>query len=1023
MKPEYNSKKVLSYTQAIAKMIEFDVPEQDRNINITKNPEELFTLVIGMLGDISETIINSLASGENTEIQENNIRFCASFFDAYKNTKRLNSLDTYTLLIGASAYYLCNLPGSTNVLVSKLSVNDLNLQAAQLDKLLYWLLKNDYSNDLTGIESYYKDLILELSAKFYNYFQTGDKESDIYVICDKLQKKIYSQSTPRELFFCDLIYAICIKKIRNSCWKRLPGFSGLEKEAWNAIISRKTFIKELWPSQLLLGKEHIFEGQSAVIQMPTSAGKTKSTEIIIRSAFLAERTNFAVIVAPFRALCHEIEGDFHKAFFNETNVSIDEINDAFEDSEISLFVESSKKHIIIVTPEKLYYMLCQQQTFAEKVGLIIFDEGHQFDSGERGVTYELLLTELKRFLPSNCQRILISAVIHNAEQISEWLSPSSEVVKSNNALPTERSIGFVEFDHGIGQIHFVNQGNYNEDAYFVPKVIPTIELPKLRKERKRRFFPDIKDTNSIAVSLALKMSTKESVAIFCGSKTSVNAILNLANDYFNRIPSTYEPKGDISEIQKLSYLIAENLGIDNCIYTASEQGIFAHHADIPHGIKMAIEYAMHESLVSFIVCTSTLAQGVNLPIKYLFISSTQQGRDRIKVRDFHNLIGRVGRAGKLTEGCIIFTNPNIYQKIPSLWKNTTQLLNPENSEDCTSSLLSIFEPFYADKVQLPFKTVKSIIDLYYNYNENIDYLAEQINSDYPNFDVSNLKNQISLKFNYIEKIENFLMMLGDNISKPFAIEIAKSTLAYQIANDEQKTEIESLFSLIAEEIEKKVENKDQLPFYAKTLRGLNQTLDLQKKLLEKRESILTASSASDLLDILWDLFIDGNIQNSAFNFYADKTKLKNATIQWLNGASFFELFKTLKDEKINRQSYIKIESCVNIFENGIAYSGSVLINAITEILNSFDAQKYASTINLLKLFQKQLKYGLPTFEAILIYELGFCDRVIAKELSQIVSPAAEKYEMQLNMLSKKDDIVRILQKYPSYYKTVFERLY
>ena len=102
-------------------------------------------------------------------------------------------------------------------------------------------------------------------------------------------------------------------------------------------------------------------------------------------------------------------------------------------------------------------MLTHQQTFAENIGLIIFDEGHQFDTGERGVTYELLLTELKRFLPEGCQKILISAVIHNAQQISEWLSPSNKVIQGTNTLPTERSIGIVNFDYGIGQINFVDK--------------------------------------------------------------------------------------------------------------------------------------------------------------------------------------------------------------------------------------------------------------------------------------------------------------------------------------------------------------------------------------------------------------------------------------------------------------------------------------------------------------------------------------------------------------------------------------
>lgn len=62
---------------------------------------------------------------------------------------------------------------------------------------------------------------------------------------------------------------------------------------------------------------------------------------------------------------------------------------------------------------------------------------------------------------------------------------------------------------------------------------------------------------------------------------------------------------------------------------------------------------MKESFAKFVICTSTLAQGVNMPLKYLIINSTQQGTDTISVRDFQNLVGRAGRAGMYTEGSII----------------------------------------------------------------------------------------------------------------------------------------------------------------------------------------------------------------------------------------------------------------------------------------------------------------------------------------------------------------------------------
>ena len=242
MRPDINSQKVLSYTQAIAKIIEFNVPKQDRDINIPKNPEELFTLVIGMLGDVSEEIITN--SGIN-EIQDKNIRFCASFFDAYKNTKRLHSLDDYSLLIGGAAYYLCNLHGSASVLIKKINASHLDLHVSKLDLFLYWLLKGDYSFNPDVIGSLFANLLSEISTSFCNFFKSSVDESKILLACKKLQSFVYSRHNPREFFITDLIYAICIKKINNSCWKNLPIFTNLSEDTWKPVITKKTFITEL----------------------------------------------------------------------------------------------------------------------------------------------------------------------------------------------------------------------------------------------------------------------------------------------------------------------------------------------------------------------------------------------------------------------------------------------------------------------------------------------------------------------------------------------------------------------------------------------------------------------------------------------------------------------------------------------------------------------------------------------------------------------------------------------------------
>ena len=87
-------------------------------------------------------------------------------------------------------------------------------------------------------------------------------------------------------------------------------------------------------------------------------------------------------------------------------------------------------------------------------------------------------------------------------------------------------------------------------------------------------------------------------------------------------------------------------------------------------------------------------QGVNLPIRYLIITNIYQGQERIKVRDFHNLMGRVGRAGMHTEGSVIFADTAVYDERNIWnkswrWKIVKELIDSKNSEVCTSSLLGI----------------------------------------------------------------------------------------------------------------------------------------------------------------------------------------------------------------------------------------------------------------------------------------------------------------------------------------------
>lgn len=445
MKPEQRSHTLLGITRSKAKMFEYDVPPQ-YHINIPQDPSRLFTLSIGMLGDLAARSNEDSPEPQHLNTLRANLQFSARFFDSYMQGRFNQSLDPYVILLGAASYYLCELPGSSVVLAQFMGTHSPDLGGAGLEDLLRWTLQGDLSNVVDAVEGPYAPLIAAITPAIRQFFVDGSGLEDLFRRCNELKRTAYDLGSPRQLLLADVLCAVVRKKCSNSSWQALPHYTNLSHDQWLATLQKPGFMSELWPAQHLLGQSGVLRGASAVVQMPTSAGKTRATELIIRSAFLAGRTSLAVIVAPFRALCHEIRNSFVGAFRNEP-VNVDELSDVMQgDFEIAQILGA--RQVLVVTPEKFVYVLRHTPELASHIGVLIFDEGHQFDSGTRGITYELLLTSLKSMLPPTVQKILISAVISNAPALAEWLNGTgSEVVSGTKLVPTFRTVGFSELDN------------------------------------------------------------------------------------------------------------------------------------------------------------------------------------------------------------------------------------------------------------------------------------------------------------------------------------------------------------------------------------------------------------------------------------------------------------------------------------------------------------------------------------------------------------------------------------------------
>lgn len=1035
MKPENSSNIRLAITRSKGKMYEYNVPEES-HIAITSNPEELFLLTIGLLGDVS-AYINS-ENTDNPEYREanENLQFAAQFFDAYLQSKLDQDIDNYLILVGAASYYLCDFPGSANVLIRELENCNIELNTSGLDQLLFWILRGRYDDFIEVGDSRFS--IDRIQWLFKAYYLIGELEEELIDAIHCLKTEVYDSGDSRELLFADVIGAVIRKKIHISSWNCLPKYTDLSRDEWAPIIVKDSFIKELWPAQKLLGERGVFNGVSAVVQMPTSAGKTKSTEITIRSAFLSNRADLAVIVAPFRALCHEIKNSMTVAFMDE-NVKVDEPSDVIQaDFDISDWVTAEKKQIIVVTPEKLLYILRNSPELAVDIGLIIFDEGHQFDSGTRGVTYELLLASIKSMIPEDAQIILISAVISNAEEIGHWLGGGEiEIIEGSFLSPTDRTIAFTSWIGPLGRIEYVSKSNPDHGEFYVPRVIEQQSLSRRGRERTERRFPDKEESNDVALYLGLKLVANGAVGIFCGRKDTVSNLCAKIVDIYERDFTYPKPAAfsEVDEIDRLARLHEKHYGPAYHLTKCAGFGIFAHSAYTPQGLRLSIEHAMEQGHAKYVICTSTLAQGVNLPLRYLIVTSVYQGLERIKVRDFHNLIGRVGRSGMHTEGSIIFADQRIYddrhKRIEKWrWSQAKELLNQENSEPCNSTITSLFDPFSNEDESLVV-TMEPLefIEQYVAGKEIFDAYIQGVIDDLENqgFTEKHLKPQIAWKLNIIAAIESYLMSYATEenreLTEDDVVLLAQTTLAYYTAEREQQQQIIALFKLLAESIAGKV-TPEERQLYGKTLFGINKAKEIEQWVVNNFEEINILSNPA-LFDCLWPILL-ANTNHKLIENSTNILAIKQLAVNWISGSSFGDLFAYIEEQGVQYRANTqyrnyKLDHMIDICEGAFSYNISLVMGAITSFVELHYPEEGKQLIRKLNQLQKYMKYGLGSMTSITLYELGFADRCLAQDLVSIIG-TEEHHRTIVKVSLKRDEeqIRSLLNSYPAYYTKVYE---
>lgn len=1008
---------MLKYEKAKAKLVEFSVSKENYP-KFQLNSTDLIYTTIYALSRYCEEVIANPDSDAAHELFSG-LTIVAQYYDAAVKSKQQQDYDNLFLLLGATAYFLVENFGSAKVLIGRIRNWHFDNNISDLLYLtLRFLLFGKAHESTLEIESHAKYL-----ESLYNHFMRGDEQKHIYDALNHLHHDIDCSHNEFDITYVDFLYAVSVCAIKHSAWILLPKYSHTATEAWREYLSNPESIRVLWPAQKIVLEAGALLGKDLVVPLPTGVGKTKSIEIIIRSFFMRPGIRVSLVIAPLRALCNEITLDLTSAFGNTAIVN--QFTDTSQE-DFDLELLENAKYIFICTPEKFTYILRHNPEFLSSIGLFIFDEAHLFDDGARGVQYELLMAEIARSRDSESQMVLFSAVLSNSNQICDWLfRDEGAVIDHSSVKSTEKSIGFLSSDQTL---HYYEKEDMSQESFYVPKSVHTVQLQLQGRERRERVFPD-KNPQDFAVYYAVNLCRQNGAAIFAGQVRSIAPIMRRITEIGSRGYNLTDllENGNRQQISKLQKMLQLHYGEDSELTSAAKYGVFPHYANLPNGIKAAIEFALRRRHIHLVVCTTTLAEGVNIPIKYLIMTTFSYGDSKIQIRKMQNLIGRTARSGIHTEGSAIVTDTKYFDN-RLVWKGggryqwdaCKKMFDYGYTEACTSTLLELVSDFQvdyentfrgeslaaylADHYGSPscFNSLKSILKNSYGKRVSHDRFERHSSA------IDRKVNQLE---HIIGNIENYLCYVYNSgcTSEEFddTVEnLVSSTFAFYLADSGQKGYLKRIFAQVANKIKQDID-PTTISYYAKSLYGI----EISKQILQWTDEnidILSTCSIEECRIALTNLFLQ---------LFSDKNGVTSEAFPdiltaWISGKLYVEISSIAGQD-------LTIAQIERICSNTISYDFSFLIGNIIDAIGD-RSEKATKELSFL---QKQIKYGVQSKFQILVCENIFDDRYLAGLLEKICTRSEiilNEFELRQEMKANKEDILNLLDDYPEFFTYKFK---
>lgn len=529
-----------------------------------------------------------------------------------------------------------------------------------------------------------------------SYFRTGQTQllARSLAKMQNLAKGFLHSRDSYSYLLARLVAEACQRYVDTTIWPKVIRLgevsSPLASEALvqfarSAFANRRSLV---WPAQSN-GIDRLAENSSFVLCTPTGSGKTTIATLGIVQALYGPDPNPALglegwdpgslilYLVPSRALAAEVEARLHEDLrgIAAEPVVVTGLYGGTDWGPTDAWIQTERRTIVICTFEKADALIRYLGAiFLHRVRLVVVDEAHMVeqpddrgldDASSRHYRLEQLGTRLLSIQESYQFRIIaLSAVAAQAAPaLARWLGSSPTAVPTRSDYrSTRQMLGHIEVSQaGAFVIRYDLMDGKSlrfdderpSDTPYVGGPFPPVPggLSAEDGVEKRMRAPTL--WAALHLAATRPDGTKPTVLISLTQspdafgKSCIDALEQWADV---RLPDYGGPDPN-NELWTRCLASAEDyFTTESTEYRLLRRGIALHHGKMPGLMARRLKQLIDEGLVRVIVATSTLSEGVNIPVNYLIIPSVYRATTPFTLQEFNNLIGRAGRPGVAAEG-------------------------------------------------------------------------------------------------------------------------------------------------------------------------------------------------------------------------------------------------------------------------------------------------------------------------------------------------------------------------------------